>query len=321
MLAKDVLEKLELEMGVNFPTTKGMDTMASMQAAARGEIDAAVLMGGNLLAANPDAKFAAKALCNIGFRLHLTTTLNETHMVVKEGQESLVLPVSARDEEWEPTTQESMFNYVRLSDGGIRRLENVRPESAILAQLAARVLPQSPIDFAAFGNHHNLRDAIAKTVPGMEQLKDIDVAREEFHIQNRVLHTPKFNTHDKRAHFVVRAAPAPATAPYMLSTVRSEGQFNSIVYEEADSYRRVDERWSVLMSADDIAALNIDVGARVNLRSSTGEMKNVRVFAFDLPRGSVMAYYPEANVLAATDVDPRSKTPAFKSIEIWISPA
>ncbi len=40
--------------------------------------------------------------------------------------------------------------------------------------------------------------------------------------------------------------------------------------------------------------------------------------AFDLPPGSALAYYPEANVLCGTAVDPRSKTPAFKSVPIWI---
>ena len=39
---------------------------------------------------------------------------------------------------------------------------------------------------------------------------------------------------------------------------------------------------------------------------------------FDLPRGSALAYYPEANVLCGTAVDPRSKTPAFKSIPITL---
>ncbi|WDR03852.1 hypothetical protein PSQ19_07400 [Devosia algicola] len=39
---------------------------------------------------------------------------------------------------------------------------------------------------------------------------------------------------------------------------------------------------------------------------------------FDLPRGSAMAYYPEANVLAGRDVDPRSRTPAFKSIAVTL---
>ena len=33
---------------------------------------------------------------------------------------------------------------------------------------------------------------------------------------------------------------------------------------------------------------------------------------------SALAYYPEANVLCGTAVDPRSKTPAFKSVPVWI---
>ena len=57
-----------------------------------------------------------------------------TIMRLGEG-EAMILPVTARDEEWSPTTQESMFNFVRLSDGGITRLANVRPETAILAEI------------------------------------------------------------------------------------------------------------------------------------------------------------------------------------------
>ena len=40
--------------------------------------------------------------------------------------------------------------------------------------------------------------------------------------------------------------------------------------------------------------------------------------SFDLPRGSALAYFPEANVLCGTAVDARSKTPAFKSAPVWI---
>jgi len=33
----------------------------------------------------------------------------------------------------------------------------------------------------------------------------------------------------------------------------------------------------------------------------------------------VLAYYPEANILMGTEHDPRSKTPAFKSVAVAIS--
>ena len=72
------------------------------------------------------------------------------------------------------------------------------------------------------------------------------------------------------------------------------------------------------MNKEDIQALGIAVGDAVTLTSPQGEMKDVKVFAFDVPRGNLLAYYPEANVLIATKHDPRSKTPAFKSVPVQV---
>ncbi|MCI4646380.1 MAG: FdhF/YdeP family oxidoreductase [Hyphomonadaceae bacterium] len=322
VLAENIIARIETAYGIALPQTKGLDTMASMEAADRGEVDAAVIMGGNLLAANPDTTWARRALDKIGFRLALTTTLNQSHVLGVQDSEMLILPVTARDEEWEPTTQESMFNFVRLSEGGILRLTNVRPESVILADLASALLPDCPIDFSAFKRHRHTREAIADIVPGMEQLASIDVARQEFHISGRLLHSPDFKTASGKASFRVTPLPErPQIAPFTLTTVRSEGQFNSIIYEERDSYRAVPSRWTVLASAQDAKALGLQNGAKVNLRSAHGEMKDVTLQVFDLQPGNVMAYYPEANALTARTIDPRSRTPAFKSTPIWIEPA
>ncbi len=322
VLAEEVMAKMEEVFGVALPRQPGLDTMASMQAADRGEIDAALLMGGNLYASNPDATWAEAALEKIGFKLFLTTTLNRGHVCgVSEG-ESLVLPVTARDEEWEPTTQESMFNYVRLSDGGVTRLETVRPETMILADLAAGLRLDGGIDFKTFAKHTKLRQAIATIVPGMEDLADIDVAKREFHIRNRLMHAPVFHTATGRAGFTVITTPKQTReAPFVLTTVRSEGQFNSIVYEEKDSYRGTKTRWCIMMNRDDMAELGLDEGQIADVRSGQGAMDGVTVYGFDLRRGDVMAYFPEANVLTRAAIDPRSKTPAFKSTPVSISPA
>ncbi|ESQ92755.1 histidine kinase [Asticcacaulis sp. AC460] len=318
VLAREVLERMESAFGIVLPKGGGMDTMACMQAAQHGEIDAAVLMGGNLYEANPDSAFALEAMGRIGFKLYLTTTLNRGHVHgIGEG-EVLILPVTARDEEWQPTTQESMFNFVRLSDGGIRRLDGVRPESDILCDLAQRLMPGSAVDFAAFKQHRTVRETIARIVPGMEALADIDVARQEFHVRGRLLHTPVFNTADGKARFVVRPLPAVEEAPLLLTTVRSEGQFNTIIYEYKDSYRGGIDRMSVMLNADDLAQRGLADGDVVTVESDHGRMEAVTVRAFDIAKGSVMAYYPEANVLVGTAVDPRSKTPAFKATPVRI---
>jgi len=327
VLPEDVFARMEKEFGVSLSRAQGFDTMAGMQAAAAGEIDVAVLMGGNLYGANPNSSWAEAALDRIGFKLYLTTTLNRGHVCgVSEG-EALILPVTARDEEWEPTTQESMFNYVRLSDGGITRLDNVRPESVILSELAERVLDNCPVDVRAFRQHRRIREAIARTVPGMEDLADIDVAKREFHIGGRLLHKPEFHTADGRASLKVVALPAADAdaadqeRPFLLTTIRSEGQFNTIVYEQKDSYRPAQDRWSVMMNAADMATLKLHDGDCVDLLSAQGCMSQVKVAAFDLPAGNLMAYFPEANVLTGTAVDPRSRTPAFKATPVAVKHA
>ena len=50
-------------------------------------------------------------------------------------------------------------------------------------------------------------------------------------------------------------------------------------------------------------------------------MEGVTVYGFDIGRGDVMAYFPEANVLTRTAIDPRSKTLAFKATPVRIAPA
>ncbi|UTF60148.1 FdhF/YdeP family oxidoreductase [Gilvimarinus sp. DA14] len=318
VLADDVLAAIEKHLGVSLPRQPGMDTLACLRAAEAGGMRSAVMMGGNLFAATPDTEFARRALDSVDFKLYLTTTLNRGHFNGMETSEALILPVCARDEEPQSTTQESMFNYVRLSDGGITRLNNVRSEVTVLAQLGERLLPDSGLDFVALQQHDAVREAIAATIPGMEQLADIGATKREFSVANRVLHTPSFNMPEQRANFKVHQLEQQTDSdyPYRLASIRSEGQFNSIIYEEADSYRGTSHRWCVLVSHTDCERLQLSKGAKVALVSRHGRMDELEVVPFDLPAGSVMAYYPEANVLIGTEHDPRSKTPAFKSVPV-----
>ena len=279
------------------------------------------MVGGNLLEASPDRAWTTQAFDRIATKIYLTTTLNRGHLLSKDSGEVIILPVCARDEEPEPTTQESMFNYVRLSDGGIQRIASVRSESTILADIGTKLLKHLPFDFEEFRGHQKIRQAISRVIPGMEDLADIDVAKREFHVRGRVLHSPDFKTPDKKANFVSVNATADdtQTSDFMLMSIRSEGQFNSIIYEEKDSYRGVDNRWTVLLNLQDALELGVSNGDLVDLTSSQGCMSKVTVQIFNIARGCAAAYYPEANVLTSRTSDPRSHTPAFKSIPIAIA--
>jgi len=101
-------------------------------------------------------------------------------------------------------------------------------------------------------------------------------------------------------------------------TVRSEGQFNTVVYEEEDIYRGQERRDVILMNPADMSRFALVHDQRVTIRSTAGELRGQRVRAFDVRAGNALMYYPEANVLVPRDVDPRSKTPAFKSVVVEI---
>ena len=152
----------------------------------------------------------------------------------------------ARDEEEQSTTQESMFNFVRLSDGGIKRIAQARSEVSILVDLFAEILGDEArtgeLDIRSFASHQTIREAIAATVPGLEELKSIYVVKRELHVSHRLKHTPTFNTKPGNAAFICHAPlqlNKNVGRAFTLMSVRSEGQFNSIIYEQRDSYRNV----------------------------------------------------------------------------------
>jgi anaerobic selenocysteine-containing dehydrogenase len=306
--------ELERRFGIT-ASDQGQDTFASMRAAHDGDIDVAVLVGGNLWGSNPDAEWAGRALQRVGMTVSLTTKLNPGHFH-GNGRTSLILPVLARDEEQQPTTQESMFNYVRLSCGGQPFVEGeLRSETDVLADLADHAIGSDRFDWTRLRDHANLRDAIAAVVPGYRAIGRIETDG-EFEVAGRIHHEPHFATQDGKAHFHPVPVPAPVEG-FQLMTIRSEGQFNTVVYDEEDLYRGNVHRDVVMLNSVDAALAGIREGDRVEVASSVGTM-TVRAAVVDIARGALAMYYPEANVLVDPRLDPDSRTPAFKSVPVTL---
>lgn len=325
-LKAEVLAAIEREFDVTLPTHTGMDTLACVQAAARGEVDCALLLGGNLFSANPDTAFSQRALDRIPFKVMISSTLNQTHLNGVAG-ENLILPIRVRDEETEATTQESMFNYLRMSEGGFDRIGSLLSEVQLISRIAAAVLDGDAIDFAEFERHRNIRQAIARLVPGFAGLATIDDSKQEFHIQGRHLDSPTFATSSGKARFCVPAYTSAGLGGangstdanrFMLTSVRSEGQFNTIIYSEEDVYRRQSHRQVLFINPDDAAALELDEGDEVDAYNETGTLGRLRIAHYDIKPGNIMCYFPEANVLVPQSVDSRSRTPSFKSVPVSI---
>lgn len=308
-------ESLETIYGIPAGLGAGWHTYQAMEEAQRGNVQAVVQLGGNLFSANPDRDWAAAAFGRIPFVASISTKLNEGH-VHGRGATTLVLPALARDEESQATTQESMFNYVRLSDGGPPAVPGeMKSEVEILAAIAERILPAGRFDWASLRSHRALREAIARVVPGYEAIGRLDDTRQEFQIAGRTFHEPRFATPDGRARFhpTPLSAFTPRDGELRLMTLRSEGQFNTVVYEEEDLYRGNAHRRVVMMAPDDVQRLGLREGDRVVVATPTGRLA-VEVSLADIRPGNIAMYYPEANALVPRRIDPQAGTPAFKSV-------
>jgi len=316
-----IFQNLETHYGVQLPTEPGLDTLGCIEGAHSGRLKFGLCLGGNLYGSNPDAEFAAEALSRLETLVFLSTTLNTGH-AHGLAKETILLPVLARDEEPQSTTQESMFNFVRLSDGGPRRHQGPRSEVGVISQLAADLLGTSgPIHWRDLGDTERIRQAIATVVPGFDQLAEIGTTGEEFQIRGRTFHQPHFATSSGRAKIHSHTLPElPGDDRlFRLMTVRSEGQFNTVVYEEYDLYRGQDRRDVILIHPDDALRLDLRPDQRVTVCSETGRLENILVRPFsDIRTGNALMYYPEANVLISRHADPQSRTPAFKGGLVWI---
>ena len=314
-LKEALFERLESHFDVSLPTQPGLDTLGCIEAAAAGQVKLGFCLGGNLYGSNPDAAFAARALSQLDMLVEINTTLNTGHAHALAA-ETIILPALARDEEPQPTTQESMFNFVRLSDGGPPRHDGPKSEVEMIAHLADAVLgDSSPIDWRAMAATGTIRSAISKIVPGFEKIGQIDRTREEFQIEGRTFHTPRFATPDGRARLHTHELPELAGDgdSLRLMTVRSEGQFNTVVYEEHDLYRGVDRRDVILINPLDAKRLGLADNTRVTVHGPAGSLADIQVNLFkSIKAGNVLMYFPEANRLLSRVADPASRTPAFK---------
>jgi len=112
-----------------------------------------------------------------------------------------------------------------------------------------------------------------------------------------------------------------------LATIRSHDQYNTTIYSMNDRYRGVyGTRTVVFMNKDDMAARGIAPRTLVDIEALSDDAVERRVCGFvalpyDIPQGSIAAYYPETNpLLALAHHDAKSGTPAAKSIPVIVRP-
>ncbi|MHA2101034.1 MAG: molybdopterin dinucleotide binding domain-containing protein [Candidatus Kariarchaeaceae archaeon] len=221
-----------------------------------------------------------------------------------------------RDEDKQVTTQESMFNFVRYSEGGQKPpAEDLPTETQVISNIGRNIFPDEPLSWGDLANHDKIREIISTTVPGMQDVKS--VKEKEFTIPGRIYHEPLFSTPNHKANLGVFTPidTSPKEGEYNLTTFRSEGQFNTIVYDEEDIYRGTTHRNVVFINQLDIDNMGVEDGDLVTVKSSIGEMAAEAVAA-RIRQGNLAMFYPEANEIMPAVLDPDSRTPAFKQTKV-----
>jgi anaerobic selenocysteine-containing dehydrogenase len=158
-------------------------------------------------------------------------------------------------------------------------------------------------------------------IPGYEEVVGVDSSKREFEIPGRILHQPKFPRPSGRGLFTVHPLHENSLHEddLQMMSVRSEGQFNTVVYEEEDRYRGQERRDVVLMNEEDMKRRGLSENQRVDVKSAVGQMSGLFARSFAIRQGCVLMYYPEVNAIIGRAVDPESRTPAFKATAVRIS--
>jgi molybdopterin-dependent oxidoreductase alpha subunit len=335
-LKAEIQAALEALLGRSLSRVPGYDTRALIEAADQGAVDALLCVGGNLYAANPDATQAKRALGKIETIIYLATKPNLGHFHGLAKHNTIVIPVFARFENPHKTTTESGNNFVRLNDEGQSHLKDADliSEVAFLTELAHRLQGDTPVNWRKLQDTRYVRQLIAQTIPGFEQMATLDETGAEFTISGRIFHEPAFPTPSGKATMFVTPLPQldlpafqdfalPITAQGLvvaLSTGRSYAQHNTVVYRTADHYRGMPHRNCILMNATDIALAGFTEHQRVHVRGDAGQLDDVEIIAGPIKQGAAFMFYPEVNVIFKAHIDPRCGIPAFKRVPVavWI---
>ncbi len=326
-----LLDSIEKTFGFKPPQHHGYAVVDAIEAMHKGKAKVFFAMGGNFISATPDTEYTAEALRNCSLTVHVSTKLNRSHLV--HGRQALILPCLARtDKDKQKTGEqfvsvENSMGVVHSSQGILKPVsKQLKSEPAIVAHLAKATMPDSLIDWdKMMANYDHIRDAIEQVIPGFDNYNQRVREPGGFYLPNGA-RTGKFNTPSGKAHFTINNMSAIQLkgGEYLMMTNRSHDQYNTTIYGLDDRYRGIyNERRVVLMHKEDVKAAGLKAKDVVDLSSHfKGKIRIAKSFIvvpYDIARGCVVTYFPEANVLVPLEQQARlSKTPASKSVVIKI---
>jgi molybdopterin-dependent oxidoreductase alpha subunit len=332
-------DKLKQLFGIDTPKEKGVNTVEACEKIIDGSVRAMVLLGGNLVRAVPEHRLVEPAWRKLRLTVQILTKLNRTALV--HGEISYILPCLGRieiDRQASGPQAVSMEDSTGCMHGSRGQVKPASPhllsEPRIVAELAKAAAPSTctiPWDDWV-SDYSKVRDAIAAVYPDI------------FHDFNARLWKPggfhrpidarkrEWKTKTGKANFIVPTSFSTdidvredQRDVVQLMTLRSNGQFNTTVYNYDDRFRGIyGSRHIVLMHPNDIDRFGLVEGQTVTLATAVDdgikrEVEGLQVVTYDIPEGCIAGYYPECNpLLPLWHYAEKSKTPAAKSIPVRV---
>jgi len=329
------LDRLGTEFAFTPPRQHGYDVVEAIGAMAEGRVGVFISLGGNFLSATPDTELVARGLRATNLTVCISTKLNRGHLVT--GRSALILPCLTRVEsdvqESGPqfVTVENTISVVSRSRGELKpAAPTLKSEPAIVAGTAAATLRgRHPLAWnELIADYDCIRGHVSRVVPGFAdfnaRIRLDDIFYAPVWAKQRIFDTP-----NRKAQLTVNVLPnTPITAgQYVMMTIRTHDQFNTVIYGSDDRYRGVTGgRRVIFMNPDDMRAAGLHERQLVDITSHfAGEHRTVRQFAvvpYDIPSRSTATYYPETNPLvplgSTADI---SNTPTSKYVVITLQPS
>jgi molybdopterin-dependent oxidoreductase alpha subunit len=313
-IGPEAARSLSAQWGFEVPPSPGLTAPEMVDAAAQGRLDVLVSSGGNFLEVMPGPAYVREALARVPLRVHLDIVLS-SQMLVPAAGDVVVLPVQTRYEMAGGVTETSTERRVIFSpEIPGPRVGEARPEWEVFTAIARRARPELASKLA-FAGTAAIRSEIARVVPDYSLISTLKAEGDQFQYGGPLLCDGwHFPTSDGQAHFrAVRVPDNEVPDGAFLVTTRRGRQFNSMVQAGTDGHTGA-SRGSVLINALDAEALGIKEGARVVLRSSSGEMGGTAMIA-PVARGVLQVHWPEGDVLLdPTRRSDASHIPAYTAV-------
>jgi predicted molibdopterin-dependent oxidoreductase YjgC len=340
--------------GAAVPARPGLSAPEMLAAAGRGELDVLWCAGGNFLDTLPEPERVREALARVPLRVHQDLFVN-TAMLVEPREEALLLPGQTRYEQKGGGTLTSTERRIRFSpEIPGPRIAEAMAEWEIFMRAAEAALPPEKRALMHFDSAEAIRAEMERCIPLYAGIGSLRAEGDSVQYGGALLCANGVCTNmpEGRARFTP-LAPVGATfrspsglvektdgglktAPAFYLTTRRGKQFNSMLWDERDPITGAERRDAIFIAPEDAARLGLREGEAITLRPAEPAAGNSRSEVGDtasnsqpptsafhgvvriaqVKSGTLQAFWPEANVLIPSRLDPASHEPDYNA---WVT--